>query len=31
MDKAGLIETVKRGVYRITEQGKAVLAEKASA
>jgi restriction system protein len=28
MDKAGLVESVRRGVYRITKAGKAVLAEK---
>lgn len=28
MEKAGLLETVRRGVYRITQVGKSVLAEK---
>lgn len=28
MEKAGLLETVRRGVYRITKTGKGVLAEK---
>lgn len=28
MDKAGLLTSVRRGVYRITDQGKKVLAEK---
>jgi restriction system protein len=28
LDKAGLISSVRRGVYRITAAGKAVLAER---
>lgn len=31
LDKAGLIATVRRGTYRITDTGKAVLAKKPSA